>query len=121
MGDSRRVREFCEPEEALDKKTTELAQLIRESKYTVFFTGAGVSTSAGINDYRGPSGAWTQRRIRNLESLGIKMNEEERTELVKLVENRDLEQSKQKINKSIVYLPLMHNGEQAFEKCEGDV
>jgi len=77
--------------------------------------------SPGINDYRGPSGAWTQRRISNLEKLGVEMTEEERTELAKLVETREREQSKQKLEKSIAYLPLTYNGEQAFEKCEGDV
>jgi mono-ADP-ribosyltransferase sirtuin 6 len=32
--------------------------MMKESKYTVFYTGAGVSTSCGVGDYRGPSGAW---------------------------------------------------------------
>jgi len=36
-----------------------LAQLLRERKHTVAFTGAGVSVSAGIPDYRGTAGVDT--------------------------------------------------------------
>lgn len=118
--DAKRAKEYTEDPLHLERKLDKLAKMVRASNYTVFFTGAGVSTSAGISDYRGPSGAWTQRHIRKLQSLGDKMTDEERIELAKLVENRDLEQSKQKLEKSTVYLPLMYNGEQAFEKCDGD-
>lgn len=49
---------FDSPEQ-LDVKMADFIQLFRESKYIVIHTGAGVSTAAGIPDFRGPKGVWT--------------------------------------------------------------
>jgi NAD-dependent SIR2 family protein deacetylase len=54
-------REFVEEDEAVIEKARSVAQLLRASKYCVVYTGAGVSTSAQIPDFRGPSGVWTLR------------------------------------------------------------
>ncbi len=35
--------------------------MVRAAKKMVAYTGAGVSTSAKIPDYRGPNGVWTMR------------------------------------------------------------
>jgi len=44
--------EYFDDAETLDEKVTLLAELVLEAKYTCFFTGAGISTSTGIPDYR---------------------------------------------------------------------
>lgn len=48
--------ERVEPTEDLALKTAELVGLIRASRHMVVITGAGISTSAGIPDFRGPKG-----------------------------------------------------------------
>jgi len=51
-----------DPGQELDRKAREVASLIASSTYAVAYTGAGISTSAGIGDYRGLHGAWTERK-----------------------------------------------------------
>jgi mono-ADP-ribosyltransferase sirtuin 6 len=54
--------EITESSAALQKKVRELAKLVQNSSRTVIFTGAGISTSCGIPDFRGPNGVWTKEQ-----------------------------------------------------------
>eukprot|EP01087_Luapelamoeba_hula_P010272 TRINITY_DN2719_c0_g1_i1.p1 TRINITY_DN2719_c0_g1~~TRINITY_DN2719_c0_g1_i1.p1 ORF type:complete len:253 (+),score=39.38 TRINITY_DN2719_c0_g1_i1:29-760(+) len=51
--------EHFEDDEEVDAKADLLAKQIASSEYFVVFTGAGISTSAGVPDFRGPQGVWT--------------------------------------------------------------
>ena len=39
-----------------------LAAMIREAKKAIAFTGAGISTESGIDDFRSPGGVWTRHQ-----------------------------------------------------------
>jgi mono-ADP-ribosyltransferase sirtuin 6 len=45
--------------EELENKLVQLCQWWKNAKQVVVLTGAGISTSAGISDFRGPKGVWT--------------------------------------------------------------
>eukprot|EP01083_Nonionella_stella_P244793 851544_1 len=45
-------REYFDKPKVLNKKIAKLAKLIQNSNHFICFTGAGISTSAGIADYR---------------------------------------------------------------------
>lgn len=60
--------ERCDSERTLALKLRRLAKLVQESSHLVLLTGAGISTSAKIPDFRGPNGIWTLEKKRRLES-----------------------------------------------------
>lgn len=60
LGGNRDVTEYYDSPTNVRAKVKQLAELIKESKHVVVFTGAGISTSASIPDYRGPDGLWTR-------------------------------------------------------------
>ncbi|XP_062184482.1 NAD-dependent protein deacetylase SRT1 isoform X3 [Phragmites australis] len=54
--------EIFDTPDLLQNKIEELAVMVQKSKHLVVFTGAGISTSSGIPDFRGPKGVWTLQR-----------------------------------------------------------
>ncbi|XP_051126070.1 NAD-dependent protein deacetylase SRT1 [Andrographis paniculata] len=57
------MAEFFDQPNVLCEKAERLAKMIQKSKHLVVFTGAGISTSCGIPDFRGPKGIWTLQRL----------------------------------------------------------
>eukprot|EP00288_Rhodomonas_lens_P006037 CAMPEP_0177723264 /NCGR_PEP_ID=MMETSP0484_2-20121128/18122_1 /TAXON_ID=354590 /ORGANISM="Rhodomonas lens, Strain RHODO" /LENGTH=304 /DNA_ID=CAMNT_0019235693 /DNA_START=56 /DNA_END=970 /DNA_ORIENTATION=+ len=53
------IQEHFDSDSVVNAKVFEIAKLMTKSHYTVLYTGAGLSTSAGIPDFRGPQGVWT--------------------------------------------------------------
>ena len=45
-------REYFDDPATLDIKVTQLAEWVKNSQFMTVFTGAGISTSTGIPDYR---------------------------------------------------------------------
>jgi len=48
---SKKAHEYQDTEEVLNAKVKELINLMKNSKQTVLYTGAGISTAAGLGDY----------------------------------------------------------------------
>src|SRR6185437_4374646 len=54
-----KTAEFHDSNAAMARSAHDLSGLIAKAGHFVVFTGAGVSTAAGIGDYRGINGKWT--------------------------------------------------------------
>ena len=44
----------------MDSDIAALADMLRQARRAVVFTGAGISTESGIPDFRSPGGIWTK-------------------------------------------------------------
>jgi len=55
-----RTEEIEDELDVLNDKIDKLVDLIGKSEHICVYTGAGISTSSNIPDYRGPNGVWTQ-------------------------------------------------------------
>lgn len=52
--------EHVDTERRMTLNMSKLLDMVKAAKHIVVLTGAGISTSAGIPDFRGPSGIWTK-------------------------------------------------------------
>jgi mono-ADP-ribosyltransferase sirtuin 6 len=86
----------------LTTKVKKLAELVRKAKHVVVHTGAGISTSAGIPDFRGPKGVWT------LEKEGAKKRKAGAKEGVKQEKNQPVQWANAKPTATHMCLVGMH-------------
>jgi hypothetical protein len=47
------IEEIFDSDDKIENYSIKLAHLIKKSKHCVIYTGAGISTAAGIADFRG--------------------------------------------------------------------
>lgn len=61
--------------DTVELKCKQLVDLIKSSTHTVVHTGAGISTQAGIPDFRGPKGVWTLQKKGEAPQINISFDE----------------------------------------------
>jgi len=73
------LQEKYDTTRSFDVKMKKLAKLCKEANHIVILTGAGISTSAGIPDFRGPEGIWTIEEKKKKEENNKKRKLDEET------------------------------------------
>jgi len=69
--EARKTAEYHDGDSSLQRKAAHIASILKSSVYPIAFTGAGISTAAGIGDFRGIHGKWTERdKVKNFGSKG---------------------------------------------------
>ncbi|KAL6777056.1 SRTA1 [Auxenochlorella protothecoides x Auxenochlorella symbiontica] len=63
VGGSLGAPEVFDTATELAQSIEKLIQLVSEARSIIAFTGAGISTSTGIPDFRGPNGVWTAQKL----------------------------------------------------------
>ncbi|KAL5278017.1 SIRT6 family protein [Megaselia abdita] len=61
--------------DTVELKCKQLVDLIKSSNHTVVHTGAGISTQAGIPDFRGPKGVWTLEKKGEAPQINISFDD----------------------------------------------
>ncbi|XP_053681429.1 NAD-dependent protein deacetylase Sirt6 [Anopheles nili] len=69
------VAEVFDSPELIENKCEQLVKMMLSSRHTVIHTGAGISTSAGIPDFRGPKGVWTLEEKGEKPSVNISFSD----------------------------------------------
>lgn len=67
--------ESVDSQRVFDRKLKNLIDMVKEAQHIVILTGAGVSTTAGIPDFRGPKGIWTNELNMKKRNKNRKRNE----------------------------------------------
>lgn len=59
--EAKKTAEYHDSDQFIKDEAKRIVQMLKQAKYPIFFTGAGISTAAGIGDFRGKDGKWTSR------------------------------------------------------------
>lgn len=71
--EAKKHAEFHDSDGKVKAEAARIAQMIKNANYCIGFTGAGISTAAGIGDFRGKDGKWTEKdKKKDYGSKGLK-------------------------------------------------
>lgn len=71
--EAKKHAEYHDSDSEVKAEAARIAQMIKNAKYCIGFTGAGISTAAGIGDFRGKDGKWTDKdKLKDYGAKGLK-------------------------------------------------